>query len=98
MICFVSDRNALKFDVKRTVKYSFTNVKIEVNNYLKAIIFTHHLFLHIMSAHKTILHEIDFFAYFSVQNSMVSIIVKKYVTKYQLFSIFRITHIFINIY
>ena len=39
MMCFVSDRNALKFDVKRSVKYSFTNVKIDLNNYLKAIMF-----------------------------------------------------------
>ena len=58
-----------------------------------------------MSAQKTIVHEIYFFEHFGVQNSMVHeflkylrIIVQKYVTKYQLFSIFSIMLFFINIY
>ena len=58
-----------------------------------------------MSAQKAIVHEIDFFAHFGVQNSVVHeflkylrIIVEKYITKYQLFSIFSIMLFFINIY
>ena len=50
-----------------------------------------------MSAQKTIVREISFFAHFGVQNLMVHeflkylrIIVQKYVIKYQLFSTFRI--------
>ena len=50
-----------------------------------------------MNAQKAIVHEIDVLSHIGLQNSMVHeflkylrIIVQKYVTKYQLFSIFTI--------
>ena len=56
-----------------------------------------------MSAQKAMIHETDFLLHFGLQNSMVHqflkylrIIVHKYVTKYQLFSIFRIMLNFIK--
>ena len=58
-----------------------------------------------MSAQKAIAHKIDFLLHFGLQISMLHeflkylrIIVQKYVRKHQLFSIFRIMLIFIDIY
>ena len=56
-----------------------------------------------MSAQKAIIHETGFLSHFGFQNSMVCeflkylrIIFQKYVTNYQLFSIFRIMLSFIK--